>query len=253
MLSCLRTVVGKGYWRINGLSTGWRMSSKCHGGRPIVTAPIPSHEAPMHAVCTRGLAALIATTLIAGPAAADDIQARYYYSDDTLLSIGQFTFEGGKTLNLTVGIGSGALRGPNDPPNVIWTVGDRGPNIACDEMKGIAGIEFAPCKGVQNGRVYPTPVLCAVDLPRDAAGRWDLPRHRRHHAEGPRRPPALRHAQSAARPRRPRTPWTARGKPIPRGRPWHRCRRHRAARRRHVLDRRRERPSRSRISPPTAA
>ncbi len=111
----------------------------------------------MHAVCARGLAALVATTLIAGPAAANDIQARYYYSDDTLLSIGQFTFEGGKTLNLTVGIGSGAWRGPNDPPNVIWTVGDRGPNIACSEMKGIAGIEFAPCKGVQNGRVYPTP------------------------------------------------------------------------------------------------
>jgi hypothetical protein len=103
------------------------------------------------------LAAFILGALIAGPAAADDIQARYFYSDDTLLRIGPFTFEGGKTLNLTVGIGSGAWRGPNDPPNVIWTVGDRGPNIACSEMKGIAGIEFAPCKGVRNGRVYPTP------------------------------------------------------------------------------------------------
>ena len=40
---------------------------------------------------------------------------------------------------------------------MIWTVGDRGPNIACSEMKEIAGIDFAPCKGVQNGRVYPTP------------------------------------------------------------------------------------------------
>jgi hypothetical protein len=104
-----------------------------------------------------GLAALILGALIASPVAADDIQARYYYSDDTLLSIGQYTFEGGKTLNLTVGIGSGAWRGPNDPPNVIWTVGDRGPNIACSEMKEIAGIDFAPCKGVRNGRVYPTP------------------------------------------------------------------------------------------------
>jgi hypothetical protein len=104
-----------------------------------------------------GLAALMLVPLIAGPVAADDIQARYYYSDDTLLRIGPFTFEGGKTLNLTVGIGSAAWRGPNDPPNVIWTLGDRGPNIACSEMKGIAGIEFAPCKGVRNGRVYPTP------------------------------------------------------------------------------------------------
>ncbi len=104
-----------------------------------------------------GSAVLILGALIAGPAAASDIQARYYDSDDTLLRIGPFTFEGGKTLNLTVGIGSGAWRGPNDPANVIWTVGDRGPNIACSEMKEIAGIDFAPCKGVQNGRVYPTP------------------------------------------------------------------------------------------------
>jgi hypothetical protein len=105
----------------------------------------------------RGLAALILATLIAGPAGAEDIQARYYTSDDTLLRIGQFTFEGGKTLNLTVGIGSAAWRGANDPANVIWTLGDRGPNIACSEMKEVSGIDFAPCKGVQNGRVYPTP------------------------------------------------------------------------------------------------
>jgi len=105
----------------------------------------------------RGLAALILGALIAGPAGADDIRAKFYTSDDTLLRIGQFTFEGGKTLNLTVGIGSGAWRGPKDPANVIWTVGDRGPNIACSEFKQIVGMEFAPCKGVQNGRVYPTP------------------------------------------------------------------------------------------------
>ena len=104
-----------------------------------------------------GLAALILGSLMIGPAAAQDIKAQYYLSDDTLLRIGPFTFEGGKTINLTVGIGSGAWRGPKDPPNVIWTVGDRGPNIACSEFKEIVGMEFAPCKGVQNGRVYPTP------------------------------------------------------------------------------------------------
>src|SRR5262245_16183368 len=104
-----------------------------------------------------GLAAVILAALLTGPGAADNIQVRYYTSDDTLLRIGPFTFEGGKTLNLTVGIGSGAWRGPKDPPNVVWTVGDRGPNIACSEFKEIVGMEFAPCKGVQNGRVYPTP------------------------------------------------------------------------------------------------
>jgi hypothetical protein len=104
-----------------------------------------------------GLAALILGALIAGPAASQDIQTKFYTSDDTLLRIGPVTLEGGKTLNLTVGIGSGAWRGPKDPANVVWTVGDRGPNIACSEMKEIVGAEFAPCKGVQNGRVYPTP------------------------------------------------------------------------------------------------
>jgi len=101
-----------------------------------------------------GLVALMVAGAIAVPAFSADIQARYHTSDDTLLRIGQFTFEGGKTLNLTVGIGSAAWHGPNDPPNVIWTVGDRGPNIACSEMKEIAGMDFAPCKGVQNGRIY---------------------------------------------------------------------------------------------------
>ena len=114
---------------------------------------------------TCGLAALVlgavtivaATVQVASQDNANQIQAKFYTSDDTLLRIGPFTFEGGKTLNLTVCIGSGAWRGPKDPPNVMWTVGDRGPNIACSEFKEIVGMEFAPCQGVQNGRVYPTP------------------------------------------------------------------------------------------------
>jgi hypothetical protein len=94
---------------------------------------------------------------MSGAAGADGITARFLYSDDTLLSLGTYAFEGGKTLSLTVGIGSAAFRHPADPPDVIWTVGDRGPNIACSEMRSIAGVDFAPCKGVRNGRVYPTP------------------------------------------------------------------------------------------------
>ncbi len=93
----------------------------------------------------------------AGPAAAADIQARYYRSDDTLLRLGTFSFEGGKTLKLSVGIGSGATRNPSDPPNVVFTIGDRGPNIACSDMKKVAGVTLAACKEVKHGRVYPTP------------------------------------------------------------------------------------------------
>jgi hypothetical protein len=102
-------------------------------------------------------ACFTAAFMTCGPLAAADIQARFLYSDDTLLRIGPYAFEGGKTLNLTVGIGSSAFRHPSDPPNVIWTLGDRGPNIACSEMKEIAGLELAACKEVKNGRVYPTP------------------------------------------------------------------------------------------------
>ena len=93
----------------------------------------------------------------AGVAAAGDIQVRYYSSDDTLLRIGPYKFDDGKTLNLTVGIGSAAFRHPNDPPNTIWTMSDRGANIACNEMKKTAGVELPACKKVKNGRVYPTP------------------------------------------------------------------------------------------------
>jgi hypothetical protein len=102
------------------------------------------------------IAAFFFGVLAASPAGAADV--RFIYSDDTLLTLGTYTFEGGKTLNLTVGIGSAAFRHPSDPPNVVWTLGDRGPNIACSEMKGIAGLDFEPCKGVQNGRIYPTPL-----------------------------------------------------------------------------------------------
>ena len=79
-----------------------------------------------------------------------EITARYHYSDDTLLSMGSYTFEGGKTLYLTVGIGSGAFRHPNDPPNVLWTVGVINPNIACDEMAHIAGVEPGACGSAQR-------------------------------------------------------------------------------------------------------
>ena len=41
--------------------------------------------------------------IAATPTVAADVQARFHYGEDTLLSSGQYEFEGGKTLNLTVG------------------------------------------------------------------------------------------------------------------------------------------------------
>jgi hypothetical protein len=106
-------------------------------------------------LCIRTAAAL-ACAAIAASAGAADISLREYRSDDTLLRIGPFAFAGGKTLNLTVGIGSSAFRHASDPPNVMWTLGDRGPNIACSEMKEVTGVELT-CGEVKNGRVYPAP------------------------------------------------------------------------------------------------
>lgn len=74
------------------------------------------------------------------------------------LSLGSYRFEGGRTLDLSIGIGSAAFRGPTDPPDVVWTVSDRGPNIACSDAERITGIARATiCAAAPNGRIYPLP------------------------------------------------------------------------------------------------
>jgi hypothetical protein len=100
---------------------------------------------------------LIFSFVIVAGIAAPEIHPLFYYSDDPLLAIGPYSFDGGKTLNLTVGIGSAAFHHPNDPANMIWMLGDRGPNIACGEMKTIVGVDLPACEEVKQGRIYPMP------------------------------------------------------------------------------------------------
>jgi hypothetical protein len=88
---------------------------------------------------------------------AAEFDIRYLSSDDSLLQMRPYSFAGGKTLDLAVGIGSSAFHSPGDLTNVLWTLGDRGPNFACDEMKSITGVEFAACGQVRSGRVHPVP------------------------------------------------------------------------------------------------
>jgi len=115
------------------------------------------HMEPRSAVRTiAATAALLGGIFAAVTAAADDLSIRTYVSDDILLRIGPYSFDGGKTLNLTVGIGSSAFRRSDDPPNVMWTLGDRGANIACSDMKETTGVELS-CREIKNSRIYPTP------------------------------------------------------------------------------------------------
>lgn len=74
------------------------------------------------------------------------------------LSLGPYRFEGGRTLELGIGIGSAAFRGPADPPDVVWTVSDRGPNIACSDAARVTGLARETiCAADRQGRIYPTP------------------------------------------------------------------------------------------------
>lgn len=101
-------------------------------------------------------AALIAAVPAAGLAA--DMKFETYTSDDPILSLGKVGFSGGKTLELTVGIGSAAFRHPSDPPDMVYTLSDRGPNFTAGDAKDITGVDGKEiCKGVKNCRIYPVP------------------------------------------------------------------------------------------------
>ncbi len=102
---------------------------------------------------------LLAALLLALPTSviASDIAVREFRSDDTLLTMARYRFDNGRMLNLSVGIGSGAFRHPDDPPNVIWTVGDRGPNLTCGDFKSAAQMELPACRETRNARIFLTP------------------------------------------------------------------------------------------------
>lgn len=74
------------------------------------------------------------------------------------LDLAHVTFKGGKAMDLTVGIGSGAFHHADDPANVFYTVSDRGPNVGCEETQDIAGVpDTTLCMGDDKGKVFPTP------------------------------------------------------------------------------------------------
>jgi hypothetical protein len=95
---------------------------------------------------------------VAAPCTALAADVTVLTSKDSKLQLATVTLEGGKQASYTHGIGSGAFRHRSDPADVVWTVGDRGPNMTCGEAEKLLGPEIAAtCKKHKNGRVYPTP------------------------------------------------------------------------------------------------
>lgn len=102
-----------------------------------------------------------AVALLAGAATASaaDVKVDLFPGKGPELTLKTVAFEGGKTLNLTVGVGSTLFRRASDPEGVYWSAGDRGPNFTCDVAEatiGIKGEEFCGAN-YKNGRIYPTP------------------------------------------------------------------------------------------------
>lgn len=94
---------------------------------------------------------------MAAIAASSDLSLRDHSSDDTLLQMKRFRFDNGRSVDLSVGIGSGAFRHPDDPPDVFWSIGDRGPNLTCGDLKRLAHADLPACRETRNARFFLTP------------------------------------------------------------------------------------------------
>ena len=97
----------------------------------------------------------IAALLLAGTAMSGE--AKIFETKSAINNLSTVMVDGGKALDLTVGLGSGAYRRPGDPANMFYAVSDRGPNFVCGDVETVLGVsEDAVCHG-NKVRVYPTP------------------------------------------------------------------------------------------------
>jgi hypothetical protein len=109
----------------------------------------------------------VSLLVLASSATAQNIVATYEPADaEPALDLGTYQHPaGGKVLTLFGGAGSGSYRGPGDPPDILWSVGDRGPNFLCTDAPAVLGLAAGvacpadPARGVAAGvgRLYPRP------------------------------------------------------------------------------------------------
>ncbi|PZF78913.1 esterase-like activity of phytase family protein [Aestuariivirga litoralis] len=105
----------------------------------------------MRAVLLSTVFALSATAALAADATVAEIKLPD-------LPMGQVTYPGGKTLTLNRGIGSAAFRDPKDPPGVVWTITDRGPNLDCEGIEELTGLGMdVLCAGDGKAKNFPQP------------------------------------------------------------------------------------------------
>jgi hypothetical protein len=104
------------------------------------------------------LSACLLLPAFAAPAARAAPEITVLTSEDPVLRLGEVRFAGGRTLALSVGIGSAAYHRPGDPADIVYTLSDRGPNFACSEAEAVTGVARATlCAADRQGRVYPVP------------------------------------------------------------------------------------------------
>ena len=102
---------------------------------------------------------MVATMLVWSTAITNaDEAVKIFEGKDAKLTLGKVTFASGKTLDLTVGIGSALFHMPGDPANEFYGLTDRGPNIDCSASEEITGVPTAQaCGGDDKAKLFPRP------------------------------------------------------------------------------------------------
>jgi len=79
---------------------------------------------------------------------------RLHYSDEELAEL---ELPGGR-LRVTRGLGSGLSRNPLDDPGILWSVGDRGPNLKVPQAVDQYGLDqLEPFRNVDGVKILPFP------------------------------------------------------------------------------------------------
>ena len=90
--------------------------------------------------------------------ATSDPEITFFDVDESYLTMGNVTFRGGNTLDLVVGLGSGAFARRSDPEDQFYTIADRGPNFNCSDAESVAGKSAEElCDGDSSGKIFTNP------------------------------------------------------------------------------------------------